>query len=160
LANALLFYRTPTTDVVTIPNPDNLPAAQKLLFTPPDDLTNGIEETWDNNIVRKVPPKPSGRKLIQTDEGFNGWILVISGNYIVATGDSATKLHDFRKLPQADVVHVLGIFGIQYPNGPAYLNIDPDTTKGLMIQNTRGRHVGRTKNIFDFSVTLSFGGTA
>jgi len=160
MANAMLYYRTLTTDVVTIPDPNNLPAAQKLLFTPPDDLAAGIDETWDNNIVRKVPPKPSGRKLIQTDEGFSGWILTISGNYLVDSGDSATKLHNFRKVPQADLIHELGVFGILYPNGPSYLNIDPSTTKGLMIQNSRGKHIGVTKQLFDFSVTLSFGGTA
>ena len=160
MANALLFFRTITTDKTAIPDPLNLPAAQKLLFTPPNDLASGIDETWDNNIVRKVPPKPSGRKLIQTDEGFSGWILTISGNYLIATAESSTKLHDFRKLPQADTIHALGVFGILYPNGPSYLNIDPDTTKGLMIQNVRGKHVGITTQLFDFSVTLSFGGTA
>lgn len=160
MANALLFYRTPTSDQTITPNPEDLPAAQKLLFTPPNDLVNGIEETWNNNIVKKVPPKPSGRKLIQTDEGFSGWQLIISGNYIVDSGDSATKLHDFRKLAQADSFHVLGVFGILYPNGPSYLNIDPDDTLGLMIQDTRGKHIGVTREIFDFSVSLSFGGTA
>jgi len=160
LANALLFYRTPSTKQTDVADPLSLPAAQKLLFTPPDDLVNGIEETWNNNIVKKVPPKPSGRKLIQTDEGFSGWQLTISGNYIVDGGDSATKIHDFRKLAQADLFHVLGVFGILYPNGPSYLNIDPDDTQGLMIQDTRGKHIGVTKEIFDFSVTLSFGGTA
>jgi len=160
MANALLYYRTPTTTKALVPDPTNLPAAQQLLFTPPDDLASGIEETWDNNIVRKVPPKPSGRKLIQTDEGFSGWSLTISGNYIVDSGDSATKIHDFRKLAQADSVHELGVFGIQYPNGPAYLNIDPDDTLGLMIVSTIGKHVGITKEIFDFGINVSFGGTA
>lgn len=160
MANALLFFRTPATDKTTVPDPNNLPDDQKLLFTPPDDLVNGIEETWNNNIVRKVPPKPSGRKLIQTDEGFSGWELTISGNYIVDAGDSATKIHDFTKRPQADSFHVLGVFGILYPNGPDYLNIDPDDTLGLMIQNRRGKHIGITKEIFDFSISVSFGGTA
>ena len=160
MTNALLFYRTPSTKQTDVADPNNLPAAQKLLFTPPDDLTSGIEEVWNNNIVKKVPPKPSGRKLIQTDEGFSGWQLTISGNYIVSSGDAATKIHDFRKLAQADSFHVLGVFGILYPNGPAYLNIDPDDTQGLMIQDTRGKHVGITREIFDFLVTLSFGGTA
>ena len=160
MANALLFYRTPATKITDVADPNSLPAGQKLLFTPPDDLASGIEEVWNNNIVKKVPPKPSGRKLIQTDEGFSGWQLTISGNYIVSSGDSATKIHDFRKLPQADSFHVLGVFGMLYPNGPAYLNIDPDDTKGLMIQDARGKHVGVTTEIFDFSVALSFGGTA
>ncbi len=160
MANALLFYRTLSTDQGSVPVPTNLPAAQQLLFTPPDDLVNGIEEVWNNNIVKKVPPKPSGRKLIQTDEGFSGWQITISGNYIIDNAESATKIHDFRKLPQADSFHVLGVFGILYPNGPTYLNIDPDDTLGLMIQDTRGKHVGVTREIFDFSVSLSFGGTA
>jgi len=160
LVNALLFFRTPATKQTDISNPLSLPAAQKLLFTPPNDLASGIEETWNNNIVRKVPPKPSGRKLIQTDEGFSGWELTLSGNYIISSGDSATKLHDFTKQAQADSFHVLGVFGILYPNGPSYLQIDPDDTRGLMIQNRRGKHVGVTKEIFDFSVSLSFGGTA
>lgn len=160
MANALLFYRTLTTKQTDIPDPTNLPAAQKLLFTPPDDLASGIEEIWNNNIVKKVPLKPSGRKLIQEDLGFSGWELTLSGNYIISTSDSSTKLHDFTKLAQGDSFHVLGIFGILYPNGPSYLNIDPDDTKGLMIQNRRGKHVGITKEIFDFSVSVSFGGTA
>ncbi len=160
MANALLFYRTETTKQTDVADPNNLPSGQKLLFTPPDDLTSGIEEIWNNNIVRKVPIKPSGRKIIQTDEGFNGWQFTISGNYIVSSGDSATKIHEFRKLAQADLFHVLGVFGILYPSGPAYLQIDPDDTKGLMIQDTRGKHVGVTKEIFDFSISLSFGGTA
>ena len=160
MANAMLFYRTLTTKKSSIADPNNLPAAQKLLFTPPNDLASGIDEIWNNNIVKKVPPKPSGRKLIQTDEGFSGWALVISGNYIIATAESATKLHNYRKLPQADTFHVLGVFGILYPNGPSYLTIDPDATKGLMIESTRGKHIGITKEIFDFSVSLSFGGTA
>lgn len=160
MSNAMLFFRTPATKKSSIPDPNNLPTEQKLLFTPPNDLTSGINETWTNNIVRKVPPKPSGRKLIQTDEGFSGWILTISGNYLIATAESSTKLFNFRKLAQADIFHKDGVFGILYPNGPSYLNIDPDDTKGLMIQQTDGKHIGNTKELFDFSVTLSFGGTA
>jgi len=156
----MLFFRTLDTKQSQVDDPNDLPVIQKLLFTPPNDLVSGIDEEWTNNIVRKVPPKPSGRKLIQTDEGFSGWILTISGNYLIATAESALKLFEFRRLAQADTFHLFGVFGILYPNGPSYLNIDPDNTKGLMIQRTGGKHVGITKQLFDFSVTLSFGGTA
>jgi len=159
MANAMLFYRTASTLQAAINNPDNLPAAQKLLFSPPDDLASGIDEAYDNNIVRKVPPKPSGRKLIQTDEGFSGWLLTLSGNYIIDSNlQSATKLFDFLVLPQAISDLQFGVFGISYPNGPNYLNIDPDGTSGLMLVNRRGKHIGITKEIFDFSVTASYGG--
>lgn len=159
MANALLFFRTIDTKKSTVPNPNDLPDAQKLSFTPPNNLTSGIDESWDNNIVRKVPPKPGGRKVIQTDEGFGGWVLTLSGNFIVGSSNE-DKLFDFTKLVQSDSFHESGIFGILYPNGPNYLTIDPDDTKGLMIMNRRGKHIGMTKEIFDFSVTVSLGGTA
>jgi len=159
MSNALLFYRTPTSTKTITPDPNDLPDAQKFLFTPPNDLMSGIDDSWDNNIVRKVPPKPGGRKLIQTDEGFKGWIITLSGNYLVGSSNE-DKLFDFTKLRQDDSFHVLGIFGILYPNGPNYLTQDPDDTKGLMIMNRTGKHIGITKEIFDFSVTVSFGGTA
>jgi len=159
MANALLFFRTLTTQKTSVPDPNDLPPEQKFLFTPPNDLMSGIDESWDNNIVRKVPPKPGGRKLIQSDEGFKGWIITLSGNYIVGSSNE-DKLFDFTKLVQQDSFHVLGIFGIVYPNGPNYLTQDPDENKGLMIMNRTGKHIGITKEIFDFSVTVSFGGTA
>ena len=159
MANAMLFYRTAATLQGAVPDPTNLPAAQKLLFTPPNDLASGIDEDHENNIVRKVPPKPAGRRIIQTDEGFKGWILTLSGNYIIESNvESADKLFAFINIPQGITELPFGVFGISYPNGPSYLNIDPDSTKGLMVMRRRGKHVGITKEIFDFSVTVSYGG--
>jgi len=156
LANAILYFRTVATLLTPIAS---LPAAQRLEFTPPNDLASGIDEEHENNIVRKVPPKPSGRRIIQTDEGFSGWILTLSGNYIIESNvESATKLFDFINIPQGIIELPFGVFGISYPNGPSYLNIDPDNTKGLMIMRRRGKHVGITKEIFDFSATVSYGG--
>ena len=158
MTNALLYYRTPTTKIADVADPDNLPAGQKLLFTAPDDHANGIEENWINNISRKIPVKPKGRKILQRDEGVSGWNITINGYWTVGTGDADTKLNLFRRLPQEDTHHIFGVFGIKYPNGPAYLNIDPSATLGLMITGTRGRHAGNSKNILDFSCGLSHGG--
>jgi len=159
MANAMLFYRTATTLQAAVPLPGNLPAAQKLLFTPPNDLAAGIDEVHENNIVRKIPPVPSGRKIIQTDEGFKGWILTLSGNYIIDSNvESADKLFNFINVPQQIPLLLSGVFGISYPNGPNYLNIDPSSTRGLMIMRRSGKHVGITREIYDFSVTVSLGG--
>ncbi len=156
MANAILYFRTVSTLVTPIAS---LPSAQRLTFTPPDDLASGIDEEHENNIVRKIPPKPSGRRIIQTDEGFKGWILTLSGNYIIDSNvESATKLFDFINIVQAIAELPFGVFGIFYPNGPSYLNIDPNSTKGLMIMRRRGKHIGLTKEIFDFSATVSYGG--
>jgi len=158
VTNTFLFYRTPTTKKTDVADPENLPDEQKLLFTPSADMIHSLEEEWRNNIVRKIPPKPSGRKIIQTDEGLAAWIPVISGNFEVGAGDARTKIHNYRKLPQADTFHIFGVFGLQYPNGPSYLNIDPDDTLGFMIETTHGKHMGNTKEIMDFSISLSYGG--
>lgn len=156
MANAILYFRTAATLVTPI---DSLPSAQRLEFTPPDDLVAGINESQDNNIVRKIPPVPSGRRLIQTDEGFKSWILTLSGNYIIESNvESADKLFDFMNIPQGITELPFGVFGISYPNGPDYLNKDCTSTQGFMIMNRGGKHVGITKEIFDFSVTVSYGG--
>lgn len=158
MPNALFYYRTPTTRILDIADPVNLPSAQRVSFTAPDDHANGIEENWINNISRKIPVKPIGRKILQRDEGVSGWNIKISGYWTVGVGDAETKLNLFRRLPQEDTYHIHGVFGIQYPNGPAYLNIDPSDTLGLMITGTTGRHVGNSNRILDFSCGLSHGG--
>ncbi len=160
---AMLYYRTPTTRVIDVPDPDNLPAGQKLEFLAPDDLLAGLTDDYTNNIVRKPPPQPSGRRINQTDEGVAGWLITIDGNFINNASNpstkATTKLHTFRILAQADTYHVHGCFGLRYPNGPVYEQLlEPSSIRGLMIANTRGRHIGTTKEIFDFSVTLSYGG--
>lgn len=161
MANAMIFYRTPTTRKIDVPNPANLPAAQKLLFTPPNDLAASINEDETNNIVRKSPPAPGGRRIIQTDEGKAGWLFTIEGNLLKGgTGDTGTQnLHALANLVQSDSYHIYGIFGIQYPNGPSWLtNFDPDNTKGLMIVRRGGGHVGTNKELLDFSIQFSVGG--
>jgi len=156
MVNAILYFRTAVTLLTPIAD---LPAIQRLEFTPPSDLASGIDEDHENNIVRKVPPKPSGRRIIQTDEGFKGWILTLSGNYIIDSNtESADKIFAFINEIQGINELPFGVFGISYPNGPTYLNIDPDSTKGLMVMRRRGKHTGITKEIFDFSVTVSYGG--
>jgi hypothetical protein len=161
MSNAFIFYRTLATPKSnpTYADPNNLPAGQKLLFTPPNNLASKIDEDYTNNIVRKIPPNPAGRRINQTDEGVAGWLITIEGNFIKGSAGADTKVHAFRILPQSDATHVFGIFGIQWPNGPAQLrDMDPIPTKGLMIENVRGTHVGITKEIVDFAIRFSYGG--
>ena len=159
MANGLFYYRTPASTSLITADPDNLPAAQKLLFSVPDDILSSIEETWTNNIVKRIPPESRGKKRVQTDEGKGPWIITISGNYITDSGDAATKIDTFRNLSQDDDYHIHGVFGIKYPNGPGYLTQDATALKGFMIESVIGKHAGATKDIFDFGITLSFGGT-
>lgn len=161
MANCFIFYRTVATPKSnpTYADPVNLPAGQKLLFTPPDNLAARMNDDYTNNIVRKIPPNPGGRRINQTDEGVAGWIITVEGDFLKDQPGATTKLHTFRTLPQSDATHVFGIFGLQYPNGPSWLqDIDPVPTKGLMIENVRGAHTGITKELVDFSIRFSYGG--
>lgn len=164
MANAMLFYRTLVTRKIDAGFTTvalllaNAPT-QCLLFTPPADLASRINDDYTNNIVRKIPPEPFGRRINQTDEGCSGWLVNLEGNFLKATGDSNSKVHNFAKLAQGDSYHKFGRFGISWPNGPTYLSeIDPDTTKGFMIVNRRGTHIGVTKEMVDFAFSLSYGG--
>lgn len=172
MANAMIFYRLKSnnTDKASVPNPSNLPAGQKLLFTPPGALARKIQDDYTNNIVRVSPTQPYGRHVNQNDEGFSGWILHMEGDYYQADA-TAAKLHQFRKHAQGeDTYHPFGIFGVWYPNGPGYvqdnlatgcatgLSIDPDSTHGLMIVTASGNSVGITKELVDFVMQLSYGG--
>jgi len=158
--NALLYFRTLSTRAIDggFSNPEDLPTTQKILFTPPADLSSGLDDIYENNIVKKVPPKPFGRTLIQTDEGFKNWEITLQGNFAILLSSSADKLHSFMVEPQGDSYHTFGKFGILYPNGPTYLNKDATDTQGFMLTRRIGKHIGITKEIFDFAVGVSFGG--
>ena len=161
MANAMLYYRTPSNTAALVPDPNDLPGFQKLLFTPEDgDHVTGIEEIYDNNIVRRIPIKPKGRNIILRDDGVAGWEYTISGWWAEQTpeADSEDKLKDFKVLDQEDDTHEFGVFGLVYPNGPEYMTLDPIPTKGLMIKSTRGKHVGLSNKVVDFSLTLWRGG--
>lgn len=169
MSHAMLFYRTLASKKSITPNPANLPAGQKLLFTPPADLASKFSEDYTNNIVRKIPIQPKSRIINQSDQGVAGWLMTVEGNYQTADGGSSTKIHLFRKLSQGDDYHTFGCFGLWYPQGPAYvqddvsyspngLSIDPDSTHGLMMENIQGSHIGLTKELVDFACRLSFGG--
>lgn len=159
MANAMIFYRTPTTTKAMIPNPADLPAGQILEWIPPDDLAKRIQDAYTNNIVRQLPTLPFGRRINQNDEGCAGWTVTIEGDFLGDLGESSSKLHSFRILPQGDDYHVFGCFGILWPNGPSYLQTrDPDDSQGWMIVSANGSHVGLTGKLVDFSLQLSYGG--
>lgn len=172
MANAMIFYRlnANNTTKATVPNPSNLPAAQKLLFTPPSDLARKFEDDYTNNIVRISPAQPSGRHINQNDEGFAGWLMNMEGDYYQSDA-TAAKLHAFRTKAQSESGFFdYGIFGLWYPNGPAYIqdnlatgcptgfSLDPDSTHGLMIVTAKGTSIGITKELVDFTMQLSYGG--
>lgn len=161
MSNAILFFRTPSNTQVLVPDPQNLPGFQLLVFTFPNDIMEGINETYQNNIKQLPIPNQDGvRKLNIQENGLQNFTFTING--VFEKGGTAlgiSRLQSFRTRKQVDTFHLFGAFGIEIDNAPEF-NIDPDETKGLHIQSTTVGYAGQRFTRYDFSVTLGFGGTA
>jgi len=159
MANAILFYRTPTSDQGTTADPQNLPAAQILEFTFPDDIMEGVNENYKNNI-RQIPiPNQDGiRKINIQENGLEIFTLTVNGVFKKDSGVGIARLKAMRVRKQIDTTHIFGAFGIEIDNAPEF-NLDPDGTKGFHIINTTVGYAGVRTTRYDFSVTLGFGGT-
>ncbi len=163
MANAIIYYRTPTTRTVdTTPtdysDPQNLPVAQILEFVFPDDIMEGISESYQNNIKTSPVPNQDGvRKTNVQENGLSSNQITIRGVFKKNAGVGIQRMKDMRKLKQVDTYHQYGVFGIEIDNAPQF-NIDPDNTKGLHIISTSMGYAGQNLTRYDFSITLGFGG--
>jgi len=165
MANALLFYRTPTTRGVGsgdgFDDPQTLATAQKMEFIFPADIMEGVNEQYQNNIKQiPIPNQDGARKLNVQENGLQNLTFTING--VFEKGGSTlgiTRLKQFRVRKQVDTFHQFGIFGIEIDNAPEF-DIDPSATLGLFVQSTQIGYAGVRFNRYDFSVTLGFGGTA
>jgi len=163
MANALLFYRTPTTEQGDpgFADPQNLPTAQKLEFIFPADIMEGVNEQYQNNIKQiPIPNQDGSRKLNIQENGLQNYTITLNG--VFEKGGSTlgiTRLKSFRTRKQVDTAHPFGSFGIEIDNAPEF-NVDPSATLGLFIQSTTVGYVGVRTTRYDFSVALGFGGTA
>jgi hypothetical protein len=165
MGNALLYYRTSTTTSVLVPNPANLPSAQKLEFEAPANLFEGIEKIGVNNLV--VTPSPNTQGIRQTtleDNGLKTITIRFHGNFDTEGADgnlntAVKKLENFFGQHMVEeAFHKEGIFGIMAEETDAF-DVDPDAVHGLGIEKFMLKHVGPLGKIFDFSVDLVFGGT-
>jgi len=160
MSNALLFFRTPSSDQGTTPDPQNLDSLQKLEFIFPADIMEGVNETYNNNIKQLPIPNQDGtRKLNIQENGLQGYTFTINGVFEKGgTTLGITRLKAFRIRKQVDTKHLFGVFGIAIDNAPEF-NLDPNATLGLHIQTTTVGYAGQRFTRYDFSVTLGFGGT-
>ena len=165
MADALLFYRTEATNkTITTPinysNPNNLPSAQKLLFTFPEELLESVNFLHENNIKDAPVSNPAGvRKSNKQDNGLQGVTLTFKGRFKDASTD-IDKIKEFASILQVEgQYHQFGIFGFKASNTISTpFNYDPDQTFGFSIKRLSiGRQGNKPKN-FDFEVVLTIGG--
>ena len=164
MANAILYYRTPTTPVTTLAydTPAKLLAtfpAQCLEFVYPDDLLEGITETYSNNIKKIPAPNQDGvRKINIQENGLDAYGFTIHGVFKKSAGVGIARLQAFRLRKQVDTVHTYGAFGLSISNAPVF-SFEATTTKGLFMDGTRIGYEGMKVTRYDFSVDIGFGGT-
>ncbi len=163
MANAILYYRTPTTRTIDVAptdysDPQNLPTSQKLEFVFPDDIMEGVNEQYKNNIKQiPIPNQDGSRKLNIQENGLEINTLTINGVFKKDSGVGIADLRAMRLIKQVDTYHLFGVFGIEIDNAPQF-NLDPNTTRGYHIINTTIGYHGVRSTRYDFSFTLGFGG--
>lgn len=163
MANAILFRRDPTHRQVDVgfADPQSLLDADKLEFIFPDDILEGLQETYNNNIKSIPVPNQDGVRVLNIQEnGLSANKITISGVFKKDIGAGIAKLKTLRKgnPKMVDTFHLFGNIGIEVDNAPEF-NIDPDENQGLYIDATTLGYAGQRVTRYDFSVTLGFGGT-
>ncbi len=163
MANAILYRRDPTHRQVDVgfADPQNLPSTDILEFTFPDDILEGLQETYNNNIKSIPVPNQDGVRVLNIQEnGLNANKITISGVFKKDIGAGIIKLKQLRdgNPTMVDTFHLFGNIGIEVDNAPQF-NIDPDENHGLYIDATTLGYAGERFTRYDFSVTLGFGGT-
>ncbi len=160
MTNALFYYRTNATRAALVPDPFNLPAAQKLEYDAPTNFFEGVEKIGENNLIITPSPNSSGvKKTTLEDNGLKGIGYRFHGNFDKGTGDaSVEKIENFfGQLNVEEAYHVEGIFGIKAANTDVF-DVDPDNVHGLGFKKYMFKHVGPMNSIYDFSVDLVHGG--
>ena len=164
MTEALFFHRTLTTRQIDVgfTDPHNLPAAQRLNFTLPDNVWQEIEETFRLNIKKFpiVTAKGAVLRIGVTPVGLKGYSRRIRG-YFKDPATGVDTLRVFRKVTPIDSYHEFGVFGIVFSPQASKFDVDgdPDNTFGWTFDSYTLKNLSNLNNkIYDFSIDISFGG--
>ncbi|MDC3257187.1 hypothetical protein OAU44_00265 [bacterium] len=174
MTDAILYYRTPTSTRTNyaLPTTAGFPTAQKLTFTFSDNLLEGVDFNYQNNVLDIPVPISTGlRKINKQDNGLKSIILTINGEFKIpksggapALDDDIGRLKSMASMVQVESKHPFGKIGFFSPNAPEF-SLDPNSTSsanatfGYTLQNLRIGYMGQKTTRYGFSATLSYGGT-
>ncbi len=158
--NPAIYYRTNATRQAITADPSDLPAAQILEFTNPDNLMiSSVKKTFKHNISDDPGFNPDGTLIIHKQHsGALSQILLVTGHIDLAETALMAKLDDFISLLSIETAfHKFGIFGIAYQKVPRFEQ-DPSNLLGYTMDEPEMEHVGKT-GILTFTIPFRFGGT-
>ena len=121
--NPAIFFRTNATRQAITPDPSNLPAAQKLEFSNPDNLIiSSVKKTFKHNISDDPGFNPDGTLIIHKQHsGAISQILLVTGHIDISDTANMAKLDDFISLLSIETAfHKFGIFGLAYQQIPRF----------------------------------------
>ena len=180
MASAILFYRTDGSisgesdtrkkasgSTYYDPSAVGFPSAQKLDFTFPDNVLEGLSESYSNNIINIPVPNSLGvRRINKQENGLKSITVKISG-VLKNTQTDIQKLKTIRQTPQLDLQHPYGRIGFYSPNATEF-SLDPSATvsgstdvpatQGYTISDVTIGYIGQKKTRYSFQLTLNFGG--
>lgn len=169
MADAIIYYRngySQAPDQMTIAQ---LPSAQKVEFTFPDNTLETLHLSYMNNVIDiPVPIGDGTRKINKQENGLKAVQVVIQGRFKKPTSGTDAdigRLISMSKRVQIDDVYPFGNIGLYSPNAPEF-TLDPNAdhpstpaTKGFTISSWDLSYSGVKTKSYNFSLTLNFGGT-
>lgn len=155
---AALYFRDNASRVAVTPDPNNLPAAQKLEFNNSSQILQSVEEVEQPN-VSDDPAYDAGGNLV-VEKQFNG-TFGYSQVLNIISDDTETvfrkKIRTFaRKVPIEPAFHEFGIFGFFHPVITDF-NVDPTDDFGYTIDQPTHTHIHGT-HFVRTTITLRIGG--
>ena len=170
MADAFIYYRLESnnSDQSAQATPallkSNFPL-QVLEFTIPNELLETVAMVYENNIKDSPVSNADGtRRINKQDNGLNSISFTFRGRFKDVATD-ITRLIQFAVLKQVESSGVtdsleFGVFGFFTDNTTIRpFNLDPDSSQGLTIRTFSIDRAGSTPRNFDFSITMTFGGT-
>ena len=180
MASAILFYRTDgdisgesdtrkkaSGSTYYDPFGASFPSAQKLDFTFPDNVLEGLSEQYSNNIINIPVPNSEGvRRVNKQENGLRSLSITING-VLKNTQSDIQKLKTIRQTPQLDLQHPYGRIGFYSPNATEF-SLDPSATivsgadvpatQGYTISDVTIGYIGQKKTRYSFQLKMDFGG--
>lgn len=161
MADAILFYRQNGQHGSIASLPDD----QKLTFEFPDNVLEGIQDVYQNNIIDlPVPISDGTRRINKQENGLTRKEITINGIFKNPDiDDDVKKLEIIRGTLQVTDEFPFGVVGFDSPNAERF-SLDPEdgnspSEQGFTVKQTTIGFVGQKKTRYAFQVTLSFGGT-